>query len=68
LYGWASYQDRDAVSAGFYRIASDPRNTPSIYPDGFLPIEAPKVRDLSGAEGLTWDLDGWNMTPRSCTA
>lgn len=61
LYGWASYQDRNALSAGFYRIASDPRNVPSIYPDGFLPIEAPEVQDYSGAGGVTWALGGWNM-------
>jgi iron complex outermembrane receptor protein len=40
LYGWASYQDRNALSAGFYRPAVDNRNTISIYPDGFLPLIA----------------------------
>ena len=25
MYGWASWQDRDAQSAGFYRLADDPR-------------------------------------------
>jgi iron complex outermembrane receptor protein len=61
LYGWASYQDRNALSAGFYRIASDTRNTISIYPDGFLPLEAPEVQDYSGAGGVTWTLGDWNM-------
>jgi iron complex outermembrane receptor protein len=61
LYGWASYQDRNALSAGFYRIASDPRNTISIYPDGFLPLIAPEVQDYSGAGGVTWALGDWNM-------
>jgi iron complex outermembrane receptor protein len=61
LYGWASYQDRNALSAGFYRIASDARNLTSIYPDGFLPLEAPEVKDYSAAEGLTWALGQWNM-------
>jgi len=61
LYGWASYQDRNALSAGFYRIASDPRNVPSIYPDGFLPIEAPEVQDYSGAGGMTWEFGDWKM-------
>jgi iron complex outermembrane recepter protein len=61
LYAWASYQDRNALSAGFYRIASDARNVPSIYPDGFLPIEAPEVQDYSGAGGVTWNLGSWAM-------
>jgi len=61
LYGWASYQDRNALSAGFYRPAVDPRNVLSIYPDGFLPIEAPEVQDYSGAGGVTWALGDWNM-------
>lgn len=61
VYGWASYQDRDALSAGFYRIASDVRNTIEIHPDGFLPIIAPEVIDLSAAFGATWRLGEWNM-------
>lgn len=61
MYGWASYQDRDARSAGFYRIASDARNTIEIYPDGFLPLIAPEVTDLSAAFGVTWRLGEWNM-------
>jgi iron complex outermembrane receptor protein len=61
LYGWASYQDRNALSAGFYRRAGDPRNTIAIYPDGFLPLEAPEVQDYSGAGGVAWHLGEWNM-------
>jgi iron complex outermembrane recepter protein len=61
LYGWASYQDRNALSAGFYRPAGDPRNVPSIYPDGFLPLEAPEVQDYSGAGGVTWKFGEWAM-------
>src|SRR5262249_12454497 len=61
LYGWASAQRRDARSAGFYRRASDPRNTIQIYPDGFLPIIAPKVDDYSAAGGITWKLGEWDM-------
>ena len=34
---------------------------PAIYPDGFLPIEAPEVQDYSGAGGVTWKLGDWNM-------
>ena len=61
LYGWASWQDRDARSAGFYRPARDARNVVEIYPDGFLPIIAPEVTDSSAAFGVTWALGDWSM-------
>jgi iron complex outermembrane recepter protein len=61
LYGWASYQDRDARSAGFFRRALDDRNVIQIYPDGFLPIIAPKVTDYSAAGGVSWALGEWDM-------
>jgi iron complex outermembrane recepter protein len=61
LYGWAGYQKRDAVSAGFYRRALDDRNTLSIYPDGFLPLIAPTVTDYSAAVGTTWKYGAWQM-------
>ena len=61
MYGWASWQERDARSAGFYRRAADDRNTIEIYPEGFLPIIAPKVTDLSAAYGARWSLGEWEM-------
>ena len=61
LYGWASYQKRDARSAGFIRPAQDARNIISIYPDGFLPIIAPVVDDYSMTGGVTWTLGDWDM-------
>jgi len=61
LYGWASYQNRDARSAGFFRPARDPRNVIEIYPDGFLPIIAPEVTDYSLAGGATWNWGDWEM-------
>ncbi|MEY2854711.1 MAG: hypothetical protein RL030_1843 [Pseudomonadota bacterium] len=61
LYGWASYQDRSAVSAGFYRRALDDRNVIQIYPDGFLPQIAPDVTDYSAGAGVTFALGSWDM-------
>ena len=61
LYGWASWQDRHSVGAGFYRPAGDARNIPSIYPDGFLPLIAADVTDYSAAFGARWDLGAWQM-------
>ena len=60
-YGWASYQDRDARSAGFFRRALDDRNVIEIYPDGFLPIIAPEVTDFSVAGGFAWGWGEWDM-------
>jgi iron complex outermembrane receptor protein len=63
MYGWASYQDRDAKAPGFYRLADDPsnRNVIEIYPDGFLPFIAPEVTDYSAAYGIRWKLGEWDM-------
>jgi iron complex outermembrane receptor protein len=61
LYGWASWQGRDAKSPGFYRRAVDDRNTIQIYPDGFLPFIAPNVDDYSAAAGIKWSLGEWGM-------
>ncbi len=61
LYGWASYQLRDARSAGFFRRALQDQNVLSIYPDGYLPIIAPTVTDFSAAGGMTWSIGDWDM-------
>lgn len=61
LYGWASYQNRDSTSAGFFRRALDDRNVIQIYPDGFLPLINPEVEDLSVAGGVEWKLGEWDM-------
>ncbi len=61
LYGWASWQDRDVVSGGFFRRALDDRNVIEIYPDGFLPLISPEVTDYSGAFGVKWALGDWDM-------
>lgn len=69
LYGFASYNIRDANSAGFYRRANDARNRDfsasttafvPFYPDGFLPLITSEVEDLSAALGLRGEVDGWN--------
>jgi iron complex outermembrane receptor protein len=61
IYGWLSYQDREARSAGFYRPANDSRNIPEIYPNGFLPIIAPDVTDASAAVGYEFDVGEWTI-------
>jgi iron complex outermembrane receptor protein len=61
VYGWSSYQRRDAKSAGQFRRALDDRNILSIYPDGFLPVIAPTVDDFAITGGMTWTLGEWDM-------
>jgi iron complex outermembrane receptor protein len=61
LYGWSSYQLRDARSAGYFRMPQDSRNVQSIYPNGFLPIIAPTVEDFSAAVGMSWSLADWDL-------
>jgi iron complex outermembrane receptor protein len=61
IYGWSSYQKREARSAGYFRRALDDKNIMSIYPDGFLPIIAPTVDDYSATGGVSWSLGEWDM-------
>ena len=62
LYGWASYQNRDAKSAANIRRAVQDQNIASIYPDGFIPFIKPNVQDYAATGGVTavmgeWDVD-----------
>ena len=59
LYGWASFQDRETISAGFFRRALDDRNTIQIYPNGFLPLINPVTTDYSALGGVRFDWAGW---------
>jgi iron complex outermembrane recepter protein len=61
LYGWASYQNREATSAGFYRRALDDRNVIEVHPEGFLPLINPEVEDFSIAGGAAWNIRDWDV-------
>jgi len=64
LYMHGLYNDRDSEAAAFVRRPVDPRNNTNIYPDGFLPIIAPEIKDYSFSVGakdilknsVKWDL------------
>ncbi len=60
VYGFASYNDRQGESGGFYRLANDARNTPSIYPEGFLPLITTDTDDYAGTLGVRGELMSWN--------
>jgi iron complex outermembrane receptor protein len=59
FYGYATYGYRDGESAGFYRLASDARNVPAIYPDGFLPLINTELDDYQALVGLRGEIGGW---------
>lgn len=61
VYGWSSYQQRNTESAGFFRRPLQDENVLAIYPDGFLPLIAPRTDDFSAAGGATWNWGDWDM-------
>ncbi|WP_426174674.1 TonB-dependent receptor plug domain-containing protein [Massilia sp. TWR1-2-2] len=61
LYGWASYQNRDAKSAANIRRAVQDQNVASIYPNGFIPFIVPNVEDFSATGGVNWTMGDWDM-------
>jgi len=62
LYFFAGYNNRYGESGCFYRRASDNRTVRSIYPDGFLPLIAPTITDISASVGLKGKLgENWNF-------
>nr|PZN65561.1 MAG: TonB-dependent receptor [Pseudomonadota bacterium] len=60
LYGWAGLQDRDSTSAALFRTATNDNNVPEIYPEGFLPLINPDVKDVTAAAGTRGLLGGWD--------
>jgi iron complex outermembrane receptor protein len=69
FYTFGSYGVRDGNGAGFYRRSTDARNrdwaasTTSfvpIYADGFLPLIASNIVDISAAAGLRGATGGWD--------
>ena len=62
-YAFAMASNRDALSNGFFRAPDDSRNTPEIYPNGFLPQihnisqDRSAVLGVRGATGGGWDWD-----------
>ncbi len=68
LYAFGTYGIRDGTGAGFFRRPNDARNrdfaasTTSFvpfYPDGFLPLIASEIEDVSGAIGIRGDVGGF---------
>ncbi|RST31357.1 TonB-dependent receptor [Sphingomonas ginkgonis] len=64
LYGFSTLNRRRGLSAGFYRLANDARNVPSIYPNGFLPLIGTLTRDYATTLGVRGELAGfrWDLS------
>ncbi|WP_337137707.1 TonB-dependent receptor plug domain-containing protein [Sphingomonas aquatica] len=69
-YVFGSYGIRDADGAGFFRRANDARNRDfaastttfvPFYPNGFLPLIASKVEDISAAGGVKATVGDWTV-------
>ncbi|MBN2824249.1 MAG: TonB-dependent receptor plug domain-containing protein, partial [Campylobacterales bacterium] len=68
FYAHGIFNKRQSEAGAIFRLSTDDRNNPTIYPDGFLPHIAPKILDYSfslGAKdvlsnGLKWDLSYTN--------
>ncbi|KRA15026.1 TonB-dependent receptor [Lysobacter sp. Root604] len=58
FYSFGSYSKRDVLSNGYFRFAADPRNIPSIYPNGFLPQIHNVSKDRSTVVGLRSETAG----------
>jgi iron complex outermembrane receptor protein len=58
LYAFGSYGHRRGQSAAFYRLASDARNIPAIYPNGFLPLINTTLDDRSLTGGVRGEISG----------
>ncbi|WP_404400308.1 TonB-dependent receptor [Idiomarina seosinensis] len=61
FYAFGGFSDRTSESGAFYRRALQSNTLTEIYPDGFLPILAPDVKDYSGYLGFEWMLDEWTF-------
>ncbi|KQZ66549.1 MULTISPECIES: TonB-dependent receptor [unclassified Lysobacter] len=58
FYSFGSYSKRDVLSNGYFRFAGDPRNIPSIYPNGFLPQIHNVSKDRAAVVGLRGETAG----------
>lgn len=61
LYGHASVNQRDTTSAAFWRTRATAaaNGVASLYPEGFLPLEDSRTRDLGLVLGLRGLSAGW---------
>ncbi|MEK6611766.1 MAG: TonB-dependent receptor [Gemmatimonadota bacterium] len=59
IYAFGGFGKRRGEAAGFWRRSLDGRTVRAIWPDGFLPLIASDIVDLSGAVGIKGDVRAW---------
>ena len=59
IYAFGGYGERRGEAAGFWRRANDDRTVRAIAPNGFLPIIASDITDISGTVGIKGEVKGW---------
>ena len=60
FYSFGGVAKRRGEATGFFRRPNDDRTLRNLYPNGFLPIIASDIWDLSGAAGVKGTAAGWN--------
>ena len=60
FYSFGGASKRHAEATGFWRRPSDDRTLRSLFPNGFLPVIASDLADLSGSVGFKGSASGWN--------
>ncbi len=59
IYAFGGYGSRRGEAAGFWRRSLDDRTVRAIAPDGFLPLIASDITDISGTVGIKGDAKKW---------
>ena len=59
-YGFAHLSVRRSEAGELWRLPSDDRTVRTLYPNGFLPLIAPRISDGSATGGLRGRILGWH--------
>ena len=60
LYGFATYNDRDAEGTGFFRYPVSSANIQAVYPLGYRPVTTGENQDVAVTAGLRGLAGEWN--------
>lgn len=65
FYAHGLLDRRDSSAGALYRLPTDARNNPALYPNGFLPMIEPTINDYSlsgGVRGVSADNVRWDLS------
>ncbi len=60
IYTFGGYNQKKGSAGGYYRLPTEDRNIPEIYPNGFLPKILSTIVDYSGGIGVRGKLGDWD--------